>query len=101
MGVQPIFPFVGHRLILSLALKHWPLSGWGYGLAPFRLGIWTGPFLVGDMALVCVYWFDCRVRLECFIMWDWEPLSSISLIRLFLAALKKHGFTPKHRAFGF
>ena len=27
----------------------WPLSGWGYGLAPFRLGIWTGPFPVGDM----------------------------------------------------
>ena len=21
----------------------WPLSGWGYGLAPFRLGIWTPP----------------------------------------------------------
>ena len=27
----------------------WPLSGWGYGPAPFRLGIWTGPFSVGDM----------------------------------------------------
>ena len=22
----------------------WPLSNWGYGLAPFQLGIWTGPF---------------------------------------------------------
>ena len=20
-----------------------PLSNWGYGLAPFQLGIWTGP----------------------------------------------------------
>ena len=27
----------------------WPLSGWGYALAPFQLGIWSGPFLVGDM----------------------------------------------------
>ena len=27
----------------------WPFFGWGYGLAPFQLGIWTGPFLVGDM----------------------------------------------------
>ena len=27
----------------------WPLSGRGYGLAPFQLGIWTGPFPVGDM----------------------------------------------------
>ena len=26
-----------------------PLSGWGYGPAPFELGIWTGPFPVGDM----------------------------------------------------
>ena len=26
----------------------WPLSGWGYGLVPFHLGIGTGPFLVGD-----------------------------------------------------
>ena len=26
-----------------------PLSSWGYGLAPFRLGIWIGPFPVGDM----------------------------------------------------
>ena len=25
-----------------------PLSNWGYGRAPFQLGIWTGPFLVGD-----------------------------------------------------
>ena len=26
-----------------------PLSIWGYALAPFRLGIWTSPFTVGDM----------------------------------------------------
>ena len=44
--------------------------------------------------------FDCRVRLERFIIWVWEPLSSISLIRPFLAALKKHGLTTKHRALG-
>ena len=24
----------------------WPLSSWGYGLAPFHLGIWIGPFPV-------------------------------------------------------
>ena len=48
-----------------------------------------------------VYAFDCRVRLGCFIMWDREPLSSISLICPFLAALKKHGFTSKHWALGF
>ena len=27
----------------------WPISNWGYGLAPFRLGMWMGRFLVGDM----------------------------------------------------
>ena len=26
-----------------------PTFSWGYGLAPFRLGIWTAPFPVGDM----------------------------------------------------
>ena len=26
-----------------------PLSIWGYGLAPFKLGIWFGPFPAGDM----------------------------------------------------
>ena len=26
-----------------------PLSGWGYGLAPFQLDIWTAPFPIGDM----------------------------------------------------
>ena len=26
----------------------WPLSNWEYGPSRFRLGIWTGPFLVGD-----------------------------------------------------
>ena len=25
-----------------------PLSSWGYGPAPFRLGIWIGPFPVED-----------------------------------------------------
>ena len=25
------------------------MDGWGYGPAPFHFGIWTGPFLVGDM----------------------------------------------------
>ena len=28
----------------------WPLSNWRYGLAPFQLGIWTGPFPVAGMA---------------------------------------------------
>ena len=45
--------------------------------------------------------FDCRVQLECFIFWVWEPLSSISLVRPFLAALKKHGLTTQHQALGF
>ena len=27
----------------------WPFSSWGYGLALFRLGIWIGPFPIGDM----------------------------------------------------
>ena len=30
----------------------WPLSGWGYGLAPFQLGIWTSPFLVSRCAFI-------------------------------------------------
>ena len=29
----------------------WPLSSWGYGPVPFRLGIWTGPFPVEDTHL--------------------------------------------------
>ena len=45
--------------------------------------------------------FDCRVRLEHFIIWVWEPLSSIHLIRPFLVALKKRGVTTKNRALGF
>ena len=28
-----------------------PLSIWGYGPAPFRLGIWAGPLLVGDVIM--------------------------------------------------
>ena len=33
----------------SVGDMDWPLSSWGCRLAPFRLGIWTRPFLVGDM----------------------------------------------------
>ena len=33
-----------------------PLCGWGYGPAPFRLGIWTGPFPVGDMDRPLANW---------------------------------------------
>ena len=40
--------------------------------------------------------FDCRVGLERFMVWVWEPLSSICLIGPFLAAPKNHGFTSKH-----
>ena len=28
-----------------------PLSSLGYGMAPFQLGIWIGPFQVGDMGI--------------------------------------------------
>ena len=45
--------------------------------------------------------FDCRVPLELFIIWFWEPLSSIHLIRFFLTAMKKLSLTTKHRALGF
>ena len=45
--------------------------------------------------------FDCHVWLQGFIFWGWEPLNPISLIRPFLAALKKHSFTSKHWALGF
>ena len=45
--------------------------------------------------------FDCRVRLELFTIWVWEPLSSTHLIRSFLLALKKLSLTTKHRALGF
>ena len=45
--------------------------------------------------------FDCRVRLELFTIWVWEPLSSTHLIRPFLSALKKLSPTTKHRALGF
>ena len=45
--------------------------------------------------------FDCRVRLELFIIWVWEPLSSIHLIQSFLTAMKKLSQTTKHRALGF
>ena len=45
--------------------------------------------------------FDCRVRLELFTIWVWEPLSSTNLIRPFLWALKKLSLITKHRALGF
>ena len=34
--------------LFSVGEMHRPLSGWGYGPAPFKLGIWNGPFLVGE-----------------------------------------------------
>ena len=45
--------------------------------------------------------FDCRVRLNRFIIWVWEPLNSVHLIKHFLAVLEKHAFTCKGRALGF
>ena len=45
--------------------------------------------------------FNCLVRLECFIIWVWEPLSSIHLIRPFLSALKKLCLSTKQWALGF
>ena len=53
----------------------------------------------GSHLFVCA--FDGRVRLERFIIWAWEPLSSIYLIRPFLTAIKKLCLTTKHRALGF
>ena len=50
-------------------------------------------------------WFvcgmDCCVWLDLLIIWVWEPLSSIALIRPFSEALKRHGFTIKPRALWF
>ena len=43
----------------------------------------------------------CRVRLELFSIWVWEPLSSTHLIRPFLMALRKLSRTTNHRALGF
>ena len=52
-----------------------------------------------------VHWFvcalHCRVRLELFTIWVWEPLSSTHLIRLFLMAMNELSLTTKHRALGF
>ena len=48
-----------------------------------------------------VYAFNCRVRLELFTIWVWDPLSSTHLIRPFLLALKKLSLTTKYRALGF
>ena len=44
---------------------------------------------------------DCRVRLELFVIWIWEPLSSTHLNRPLLMAMKKLSLTTKHRALGF
>ena len=48
-----------------------------------------------------VWAFGCRVRLQLFTIWVWEPLSSTHLICPFLSALKKSSRTTKHRALGF
>ena len=48
-------------------------------------------------ALVCVC---LRLSLELFIIWVWEPLSSMHLICPFLTAMKKLSLTTKHRALG-
>ena len=45
--------------------------------------------------------FDCRVRLEFFTIWVWEPLSSTHLIRPFLMAMRKLSLTTKHCALRF
>ena len=45
--------------------------------------------------------FECLVRLKHFIIWVWEPLSSIHLIRPFLLGLKKLCLNTKHWALGF
>ena len=52
-----------------------------------------------DEKEVCA--FDCRVRLERFIIWVREPLSSIHFIRPFLTAIEKLCSTTKHRALAF
>ena len=53
----------------------------------------------GARWFVCA--FSCCVRLEFFIIWVWEPLSSIDLIPPFLTAMKKLSLTTKHRTLGF
>ena len=39
----------GLKRTVPVLVLWWPLSNWGYGLAPFRLGIWTGHFPIGIM----------------------------------------------------
>ena len=62
-------------------------------------------FLVNSDDKEGVHWFvcafDCRVWLELFTIWVWEPLSSTDLICPFLSALKKSLRTTKHHALGF
>ena len=62
-------------------------------------------FVVNSDGQEGLHWFvcaiDCRVWSDRFIIWVWEPLSSISLIRFFFAELKRHGFTTEHRALEF
>ena len=52
----------------------------------------------GSHWFVCA--FNCRVWSECFIIWGWEPLSSIHLIPPFLTAIKKLCLTTKQQALG-
>ena len=63
------------------------------------------PFVVNSDDKEGLHWFvcafDCRVRMERFIIWVWEPLSSIHLIHPFLSVLKKLCLTTKHQALGF
>ena len=62
-------------------------------------------FVVNSDNKAGLHWFvcafNCRVRLELFTIWVWEPLSSTHWIRPFLLALKKPLLTTKHRALGF
>ena len=53
----------------------------------------------GSHWFVCA--FDCRVWLERFVIWVWEPLSSIHLIGSLLTAIKQLCLTTKHGALGF
>ena len=62
-------------------------------------------FVVNNVDKGRLHWFvcpfDCPDRLKCFIIWVWEPLSSIHLIHPFLLVLKKFSLSTKHRALGF
>ena len=47
MGTTP--SSLGQGPVPQLGDLHGPLSRWGYGPAPFHLGIWASPFTVEDM----------------------------------------------------